>query len=184
MPPGARPTTLVPCPPGTFDLTAQAISPPSPGVTGTLRILAEGPNEELASGETKLSATVPDGTTYSASVQPLGPSCSAVGPSRPVSATFGLTYRAVVENDPSDAFTCVFRSRADYSSFTLMVTGTALDSVIQAALDAKIKADTLWAIDFQVADRMNRFKRNEPVPGGTDPRCNWKELDSDGVVRR
>jgi len=162
----------------------QTLSAPSSGVSGTLTLVDEGPTQELAAGEAKVNVNVPGGTKYSGSIQPLDNGCTARGPSRPVSATAGLTYRAVIENDPADAFTCIYRSRADYASFTLNVTGTPLDSAIQSLLDSKIKEQILKTLDLQAADRMNRFKRNAPLASGADPRCNWRELDADGVVRR
>lgn len=179
------PRIKVQCPPGSFDLKQQTLSAPSPGVTGTLTIDQVGPTVELADGEAKLTVKVPDGTKYSATFQPLGPQCGNVGPARPVSATLGLTYRTVTENpSPNQAFTCIFRSRADYTSFSLNVTGTPLDSAIQALLDGKIREEILKKMDFQAADQMNRRTRNTPLPSDSDPRCDWRELPPNGIVNR
>ncbi len=180
-----QPPITVDCPPGSFDLKMQTLSAPSPSATGTLTIDAVGPTVELASGETKLTIRVPDGTKYSASLQFLSPRCKEFGPARPISATFGFSYRAVTEDpNPNQTFTCVFRSRSDYTSFSLNVTGTPLDGAIQALLDGKIKDELLKKMDFQVADQMNRRTGNTPLPTDSDPRCEWKELSPDGTVNR
>jgi len=181
----APPGIKAKCPAGSFDLTSQTLSPPSPGVTGLLKINGVGPTTELADGEFKITLTIPDGTMYSAMLQPLDPICGNVGPARPVSANLGLSYRAVVEEpSPNQTFACVFRSRADYSSFAINVTGTPLDSALQAILTGRIQMELLKVLDFAVASNLNQQKTGNPIPAGTDPRCNWNELPVDGRIVR
>jgi hypothetical protein len=184
LPEKPAPTQLVPCPLGTFDLIQQTIAPSSPNVTGTSSVGVVGPTTELADGEMKITVNIPDGTTYAGKVKIMGPTCQA-GPEIPFTVTFGLTYRAVVETEHNQPFCCIFRSRADYSSFNLGVAGSnALGAPVEKALQVKIKDGILRNIDSQTANTTNqRTRANASLPTGADPRCSWSELPADGIVR-
>lgn len=131
-----------------------------------------GPTMELAAGVQDVGVTVPDGV-YTWSNRPLNGGCNPTGPTAgPFTASFAFTYRAWVDesNQPD---VCVFRSRADFGSFT--VTGAApLDALILAS----VKDQAERGIDRAVADRLNRLVHaNRGFPAGSEPRCpDWAVL--------
>jgi hypothetical protein len=183
VPPGSAAGT---CPPPSFDLTGQTLT----GGTSTLFIGDPGPTAELVAGERRANLTVPDGTTYAGTVNPLRmtlsiPStCRPTGVTNPITANFGLTYMSVVENSPADPSVCVFRSRVDFTSFTLTVTGTPMDSALQAVVDEEVRNQILKRLDFLVADGLNRSFRGAPLPIGNDGRCDWLRLNPGGGINR
>ena len=183
VPPGSPAGT---CPPPSFDLTGQTLA----GGASTLFVSDPGPTAELVAGERRANLTVPDGTRYAATFDALRmtasiPStCASTGVTNPITANFGLTYMSVVENSPADPTVCVFRSRVDFTTFTLTVTGTPLDSAVQALVDEEVRNQILKRLDFLVADGLNRRLRGAPVPSGNDGRCDWLRLNPGGGINR
>ncbi len=138
-------------------------------VTATLGDV--GPTTVLAAGVRDIGVTVPDGV-YTWSNRPLTANCEPADPiAGPFTATFSITYRGEVdqENQPQ---VCVFRSRSDFSSFT--VTGIdMLDDVIQE----NVKGEAHRGVDREVADRISQFVRSAAFPSSAQPRCDdWSEL--------
>jgi hypothetical protein len=154
------------CPPGSFDLTAQAVTG-----TATITLGEEGPTAELPAGLQPISVGVPDGV-YTGVITSLFPDCAAgpnVGTAR---VTFNLVHQSIVDRQ-GEATVCVFRSRLDFSAF--VVTGVP---PLDALVENSVKDDIHQSLDSVVADRMNRFQYSgTPLPDGTSPRCNdWQQM--------
>lgn len=131
-----------------------------------------GPTATLASGVRDVGATVPDGV-YTWSNRPLNWDCFPSGPAAagPFTANFAFSYRAHVahENQPE---VCIFRSRVDFSSFT--VTGIP---PLDAAIEANVKDEAHKGVDRAVADNMSEFVNGRPLPGSAAARCSdWAAL--------
>lgn len=143
------------------------------GITGTVTATLGdiGPTAELPAGVRVVGATVPDGV-YTWSNRPLNLGCNPTGPTAgPLSATFSFTYAAEIDQD-NQPEVCVFRSRADFGSFTVTGIPPLDDAILQ-----NVKDEAHRGVDRAVADRISQFVRSRPFPAGSEPRCdNWSEL--------